>query len=264
MDTRPMAKDSTDPFGAQDLTRLKLPPPHPRPPGETFPPRVTTPLENGALEIGKAMAANGPSESEKLLAGALGGQPECLGKLLQLYRNYLHLLARTQIDLHLQGRADASDLVQETFLDACRDFEQFRGSTEAELLAWLRKILVFNIARLVQQQVLTQKRDARREISLERHLAELDRSSACLERGLVGPQSSPSAQAQRRERAAVLADALARLPRDYQEVIVLRNLEGLPFTEVAQRMNRTSGAVRILWVRALDQLRQILEREDVL
>jgi RNA polymerase sigma-70 factor (ECF subfamily) len=166
--------------------------------------------------------------------------------------------------LHLQGRADASDLVQETFLDACRDFGQFRGQTEGELVAWLRKILVYNLARLVQQQVGTQKRDVRREISLEQHLAGLEASSANFDAALQGRHSSPSALAHRRERAAVVADYLARLPADYREVLVLRNLEGLAFKEVARRMERSPGAVRILWVRALDQLRQLLEQEDVL
>jgi RNA polymerase sigma-70 factor (ECF subfamily) len=203
-----------------------------------------------------------PSPAE-LLTQARQGDRECLGRLLELYRNYLHLLARTQIDLHLQGRADASDLVQETFLDACRDFAQFRG-TQAELLAWLRQVLVYNLGRLVQRQLLAQKRDARREVSLDGFLAALDRSSAQFEAALAGSQSSPSAKAQRRERAAVLADHLSRLPADYREVIVFRNLEGLAFDEVARRMGRSPGAVRILWVRALDQLRQLLQREDLL
>jgi RNA polymerase sigma-70 factor, ECF subfamily len=204
-----------------------------------------------------------PSPAD-LLTQARQGDRECLGRLLERYRNYLHLLARTQIDLHLQGRADASDLVQETFLDACRDFAQFRGGSEAELLAWLRQVLVYNLGRLVQRQLLAQKRDARREVSLDGFLAALDRSSAQVAAALAGSQSSPSEQVQRRERAAVLADHLARLPADYREVIVLRNLEGLAFDEVARRMGRSPGAVRILWVRALEQLRQLLGQEDVL
>jgi len=210
------------------------------------------------------MDATDQPDPAKLLAEVRGGRREELGTLLQLYRNYLHLLARTQVDLHLQRRADPSDLVQETFLDACRDFEQFRGSTEAELLAWLRKILVYNVARLVQKEIGTQKRDVRRDISLEQYAASLERSSAHFEAALVGRHSSPSVQVQRRERAALVADYLARLPPDYREVIVLRNLEGLPFAEVASLMGRTSGAVRILWVRALDQLRQMLEQENLL
>jgi len=134
---------------------------------------------------------------------------------------------------------------------------------ERELLGWLRQILVCNVARAVQKQIGAQKRDARREISIERQLADLERSSARVEAALVSPLSSPSMQAQRRERIALIADHLARLPNDYREVIVLRNLESLPFAEVARRMGRTSGAVRVLWVRALDQFRQLLEEEGL-
>jgi len=187
------------------------------------------------------------------------GRKERLGELLELYRNYLKLLARAQVDLHLRSRADASDLVQETFLDACRDFHQFRGSTEAELMAWLKKILIYNVAKFVQRQVVAKKRDARRDVSLDRHLAAINQSSAHFEAALASPASTPSVQASRRERAAVVADYLAQLPPAYREVILLRNLEGLAFADVARRMQRSSGAVRILWVRALDHLRKLLE-----
>src|SRR5262245_28015538 len=119
------------------------------------------------------MDAKGRSDPEQLLAEARQGFSESLGRLLELYRNYLELLARTQIDLHVQGRVDASDLVQETFLDACRDFGQFRGTYEREWVAWLRKVLIYNLARAVQKQLVAQKRNARRDVSLEQHLAAL-------------------------------------------------------------------------------------------
>ena len=190
---------------------------------------------------------------------ARGTKAKRLGESLELYRNYLKFLARTQVDLHLRSRADASDLVQETFLDACRDFDQFRGVTEAELMAWLRKILIYNVAKFIQRQIVAKKRDARREVSLDRQVAAVTQSSAHFEAALASPGSTPSVQAVRRERSAIVADYLAQLPPAYREVIVLRNLEGLAFAEVARRMQRSAGAVRILWVRALDQLRKLLE-----
>ena len=208
------------------------------------------------------MAPEESPDPEELLAEARKRQSECLGTLLELYRNYLLLLARTQIDLHLRGRVDASDLVQETFLDACRDFSRFRGSSERELLAWLRQILVCNVARAVQTQLVAKKRDARRDVSLD-CLRDLEQSAARFEAVLISPQSTPSNQALRRERVALIADHLARLPADHREVIVLRNLEGLPFAEVAKRMGRSSGAVRVLWVRALDQFRRLLDEEEL-
>jgi RNA polymerase sigma-70 factor, ECF subfamily len=210
------------------------------------------------------MNATGRFDPEQLLAEARGGRSESLGRVLELNRTYLALLARTQIDAHLQGRIDASDLVQETFLDACRDFDQFRGTSQIEWVAWLRKILTYNLARVVQRQVAAQKRSTRREVSLENRLAAMDGSSGRIETALVGRHSSPSSHAGRRERAQCLADQLARLPTDYREVLVLRNLEGLPFPEVARRMGRSAGAVRILWVRAVDQLRRLLQAEELL
>jgi RNA polymerase sigma-70 factor (ECF subfamily) len=125
------------------------------------------------------------------------------------------------------------------------------------LLAWLRRILVNTLARLVEKQKKARKRDVRREVSMDRLVEDMENSSAAFEAALVNPSSSPSAQAERRELAALVADQLARLPTQYREVIVLRNLEGLPFEEVARRMKRTAGAVRILWLRALDRLRQM-------
>ncbi len=106
------------------------------------------------------MNAKGRFDSEQLLARARGGCRESLGRALELNRTYLTLLARAQIDLHLQGRVDASDVVQETFLDACRDFDHFRGSSPGEWVAWLRRILIYNLARVVQRQVVAQKRSA--------------------------------------------------------------------------------------------------------
>jgi RNA polymerase sigma-70 factor (ECF subfamily) len=198
------------------------------------------------------------------LAAARQGQHECLGTLLELYRNYLHLVARTQIDLHLQAQVNPSDLVQETFLEAYRDFNQFRGQTEVELLGWLRRILLHNLGRLVEKQVRAKKRSVRRTVSLEQRLKELDKSAAKVEAALLCHGSSPSARAERRELAAVLADQLARLPKSQREVIILRNLEGLSFEEVAQRLKRSPGAVRVLWLRALDRLRQLLKREELI
>jgi RNA polymerase sigma-70 factor (ECF subfamily) len=196
-------------------------------------------------------------DPERLLAEARQGRGESLGALLELYRNYLHLLARTQIDLHLQARCNPSDLVQETFLQACHHFDQFRGDNAQELLAWLRGIFLHSLARLVEKQLLAQKRDARREVSLDF----LERSSAQFDEALISQCSSPSAQAEHRELAALVADQLAQLPAAYREVIVLRNLEGLAFDEVARRMGRTAGAVRILWLRALEELRRQYEEK---
>lgn len=200
-------------------------------------------------------SARSDEHPEDLLARARSGGQEALGRLLELYRNYLRLQARALIGSALRARLDPSDLVQETFLEAHRDFGQFAGTTEAELVAWLRQVLVRNLADQVKRHH-SQKRDVRREESLE---AMLERSSLEVEQALRTGLSSPSARAGRREQAVVLADALAALPADYREVIVLRHLERLKFEEIGARLGRSAGAARMLWARALERLHRLLE-----
>jgi RNA polymerase sigma-70 factor (ECF subfamily) len=174
--------------------------------------------------------------------------------LLELYRNYLTLLARVQIGRRLQGKVDAADLVQETFLQAHRDFGQFRGTTEEELTGWLRQILAHSLATCARRYGTR-----RRDVHLERELAgELEQSSRVLDQGLLAKSGSPSHQAARREQAVLLADALGGLTADYREVIILRHMEGLSFPEVARRMGRTVDSVKKLWPRAMVQLRRAL------
>jgi RNA polymerase sigma-70 factor (ECF subfamily) len=195
------------------------------------------------------------ADIRRLMELAQAGDSAALGHLLQLYRNYLGLLARLHIDRRLQGKVDASDLVQETFLKAHRHFGQFHGQSEEELVSWLRQILTNSLANLVRHYLGRQRRDVR----LERQLAaEIDRSSRLLDGGLIAPGSSPSRQASHREQAVLLADALKDLPADYREVLILRHLEGLTFPQVAQRLGRTEDSVQKLWVRALARLRRSL------
>jgi RNA polymerase sigma-70 factor (ECF subfamily) len=201
------------------------------------------------------LVSSARQDPEQMLRLAQAGDGEALGRLLELYRNYLTLLARLQIDRRLQGKVDASDLVQETFLKAHGNFGQFRGVTEGELVSWLRRILATTLVSLARHYLGRRRRDVR----LERELAAgVEESSRVLEGGLAAKQSSPSHEAARREQAVLLADGLGQLPKDYREVLILRHLEGLPFPEIACRMNRTTGSVEKLWIRALARLRRSL------
>jgi RNA polymerase sigma-70 factor, ECF subfamily len=194
-------------------------------------------------------------DPELLLVRARAGDRDALGELLAGYSNYLALLARMQIGKRLQGKVDPADLVQEAFLEAHRDFPQFRGTTESELVQWLRRILAANLTDLLRRYLGSRRRDVRLERQLE---AELDESSQAMDLGLVTRRSSPSQQAARQEQAVLLADALQSLPADYSEVIVLHHLEGLSFPEVAQRMGRSQDSVKKLWIRGLTRLRRFL------
>jgi RNA polymerase sigma-70 factor, ECF subfamily len=197
-----------------------------------------------------------------LLTQARAGTPECLGRLLQYYCNYLKLLVATHIDEKLQARCSPSDIVQETYCEANRDFEKFRGTTEPEFLAWLKAILVNNMSREVEKHVLAAKRDVRREVSLDKMFDSMDRSAARLEAILVDKGSSPSANLHRYEHTIILANHLAKLPSDYQKVLIYRHCEGLPFKDIAERMGRNIGAIRMLWLRAIGQIREQMSAKD--
>jgi RNA polymerase sigma-70 factor (ECF subfamily) len=197
-------------------------------------------------------------DPEHLLRQARAGDGDALGRLLELYRNYLGVLARVEIGRRLQGKCDDSDIIQDAFLEAHRHFGRFRGTTEAELTAWLRQILAGRLGKLVRHYYGTRRRDIR----LEQELAmRIQQSSQALDGGLVARGSSPSQQAARREQAVILADALQRLPDHYREVIILSHLEGLPFPEVARRMGRSLDSVKNLWARALGRLRRGIDPE---
>lgn len=175
---------------------------------------------------------------------------------LARYEPWLRVLARMEIDSRFQAKFSASDVVQQTMLEAWRNWDQFRGEDEPQRRAWLRQILAHQLAHLTRHYAGTQKRDVGRERSLDASLAA---SSMRLEQLLPDRRDSPSARAVTNERAMQLARVLDELPDDYRRVITLRNLEDLPHEEVARRMNRSSGAVRMLWLRALADLRQRVE-----
>ena len=201
---------------------------------------------------------------QQLLTEARQDGPQFLGRLLQFYYNYLRLLASAQIGDKLQARVSPSDVVQETFLDAHRNFCRFRGQTEREFLAWLRRILTNNLARLVEQHVHAEKRDVRREVSIDQFGAVVEQSTARLNQMLADQAQSPSAIVAGRESAVILADKLAEMPPDYREVIVLRHVQALSFKEVADRIGRSPGAARMLWLRAIAHLRQQLVLEGLI
>lgn len=190
----------------------------------------------------------------ELLRRARAGDGLALGELLQSYRPYLALLARLKSDHRLQSKLSNSDLVQDTCLSAHRDFADFRGTTEPELTAWLREIMAHVCANHARDH-----RRQRRDVRLERQLYTLlDHSSAVLERALANSDSDPDRHILQRERAVILASALDRLPSDYREVLVSRELEGKSLAEIAQQIGKTSNAVQKIWARALIELRRTM------
>ncbi|WP_198953721.1 sigma-70 family RNA polymerase sigma factor [Rhodopirellula sp. MGV] len=193
---------------------------------------------------------------EQLIASARDGDGSALGDLLVVYRKYLVFLARTQVHENLQVKADPSDLAQEVCMAAHGNIAEFRGESAAEFAAWLRGILSNVLATHVRRYLGTQKRDVRVEQSLHQSLNNgLNDASKFLHSQIAADLTSPSGKFARQERFLELASAIESLPDDYRQVIVLRHVEALPFSEVAQQMGRTVNSVEKLWVRALAKLR---------
>ena len=176
---------------------------------------------------------------------------------LESYRAYLRLLARLELGARLQAKLDASDVVQQAILQAHQHRQQFRGTTEAEWLAWLRAILANTLA-AAARQFDTRSRELVRERCLE---ADLERSSSRLECLLAADQTSPSERAVRGEELLRLAAALAQLPEDQRLVVELHHLKGLAIADVALQTGRTRPAVVGLLYRGLKKLRELLREK---
>lgn len=180
------------------------------------------------------------------------GQQQALSELLDAHRNYLRVLATSCLHHEMRGKADPSDVVQETLVKVHENFRHFRGTTEIEWMTWLGKILVNHLSDF-QKGFRRERRSVTRQQSLE---GIVDRSSAMLRN--LGP--SPSQEAQRREAAVLVADASAGLEPDDRDVIILRNFHELDWNAVGERTGRSPDAARMLWARAMQRVGGLLKR----
>ncbi|MEZ6056759.1 MAG: sigma-70 family RNA polymerase sigma factor [Planctomycetaceae bacterium] len=204
------------------------------------------------------------SSSNSLLVGLLErartGDVAARDQLFSKCRNYVEVLARAQVESWMQAKVDASDLVQQTLMEAHRGFDDFAGHSEGEWLAWLRQILTHNTQDVIRRYRRAGKRQVHREQSLDVHSTGLSGSFR------IDPQDvqseTPSQLLAQKEREIELADAIAQLTPDHQEVIILRNLQRLPFDEVATIMKRTRPATQMLWMRAVKRLESLLSSPD--
>ena len=193
-----------------------------------------------------------PQEDDgaRWLSAARGGSAEALGAVLEACRGYLLLIARDELSPDLQAKAGASDLVQQTFLEAQCDFAQFRGESVAELRTWLRRLLLNNLATFARNYRQTAKRAVGREVPLPAP------DSSRAEGGPAADDPSPSSLVMASEAADAFRRTLERLPEDYRLALLLRHLEELPFEEIGRRLNRSANAARKLWARALEMLHE--------
>ena len=177
-----------------------------------------------------------------------------VGPAVERFRDYLLVLARVQLGPASRTKLEASDVVQQTLLEAHRKRDQFRGGSEAEMAGWLRAILAHTLA-----DGLRRYQAGARDVGQERSLqAALEESSSRLEAWLVADQSPPPEQAARQEQLHRLAEALAQLPEDQRRAVELRHLRGGTVGEVAEQMGRSKEAVAKLLLRGVARLRQLL------
>jgi RNA polymerase sigma-70 factor, ECF subfamily len=198
--------------------------------------------------------AKGGQDAGRWLPEARAGSKEAVAQALEACRGYLLLIAQRELGKDLRAKAGASDLVQETILEAQRDFSGFEGTSEPELLAWLRRLLLNNMANFARQFRATDKRQIGREVVLEE-------GDSAAERGgeLASALPSPSGAAMAHERAEAVQHALEKLPEDYRRVVHLRYQEERTFEEIGKLLGRSANAARKLWLRAIERLEQELK-----
>jgi RNA polymerase sigma-70 factor (ECF subfamily) len=183
---------------------------------------------------------------------ARAGDAEALGELLVGYRDHLRSIADRQLGARIARRVDASDIVQQTCLEAQRDFRDFLGSSEPELVAWFERILERNVTQVIRDHALIQKR----AVSRERSLDDSRDSQSKLANELAADQSSPSQRAMRGEAAERLARAIDQLTGDQRKALRLRYVEGRSLAEIAKQLGRSTSAAAGLLKRGMMSLRK--------
>jgi len=178
------------------------------------------------------------------IAEARRGSRAALDQLFEACLPYLSIAAHQDLGTSLRSRIDAADVVQETLIEACRDFRYFRGKTEKSLFAWLRQILHNNLTNERRRHISAAMRSIRCEVPLNK--AVLNR----LQDIAQSEWASPREQAQTQERNEALERALRKLPEHYRQVLLLHTWEELTFAQIGERLNCSAEAARKLWGRA--------------
>ena len=199
------------------------------------------------------MPDSSSSQLDSIIRQAQAGDEDARNELFHKVRAYIGFIARSHVESWIQAKVDSSDLVQQTLMEAHQGFGKFDGTTEGELLAWLKRILKNNATDFVRR-FGAQKRKANREVAIDA----MNSTGSMVSPELSGDVETPSMIISKREEEIEVANALATLPEDYQDVIVLRNLQRLPFAEIGERMDRSPAAVQMLWARAIKRLQESL------
>ena len=190
------------------------------------------------------------NQVQELIQRAKRGEDGAIGTLVETVRTYLLMVANQELEPGLRPKVAASDLVQEACLVATRSFGDFRGTSEGELRAWLRQVLLNSLSDSRKRFHQSQKRRLSREVVLDGDV------------GVPAAEISPRTSMIAREESDKLLAAMARLPEDYRMVLELRNWELLSFEDIGQQIDRSADAAQKLWTRAVKRLEEELGGGD--
>jgi RNA polymerase sigma-70 factor, ECF subfamily len=193
------------------------------------------------------------------LIGLARGDNRVLGQLFDRYRSFLLLMAQSRIGTRLAVRCDPEDVVQQTFTEAHQAFSGFKGSTEPEFSAWIKRIHRHNVDEAIRKHVLAEKQSIRKEWQCPDDLD--DSASFCWWEPRAG-QSTPSQCLIKGEKALRLAALIESLPEGQREAVRLRYLEGCPVENIARQLDRSVTATAGLLKRGLKALRGRMSQES--
>src|SRR4051812_12302051 len=198
-----------------------------------------------------------PAESDPLVERLRAGDKRALVDLFQQHRDRLRRMVELRMDWRLQARLDASDVLQEAFLDVAARLEEYLRAPKLSPFLWLRLCVGEELVNLHRRHLGTKRRDAGREVSLYR-AAMPEASSAALASMLLGQHTSPTQAAARAERLLRLQEALNALEPIDREVLALRHFEELSRAETAEVLGISPEAAAKRYFRALKRLKEVL------
>jgi len=201
--------------------------------------------------------ANNSADTARLLEKARAGDQSALNEVFARYRDRLRRMVELRLDRRLQARIDASDVIQEAYVDVVNRLEEYLRDPRYPLFLWLRLIVGERLLKLHRHHLGTQMRDAGVEVSIYRG-ALPEASSAALAAQLLGKHTSPTQAAVRAERMMRLQEALNTLDAMDREVLSLRHFEDMSLAETALSLGIEQSAAAKRYIRALKRLKAIL------
>jgi len=197
--------------------------------------------------IDKAAQTAKAVDWQMLIRKAQDGDDEALGQMVSQVYQYLIHIVRCEQSLGFQSKFGASDIVQQSMIEAHQSIQKFKGRSEVELRSWLKRIVLNNLIDSTRKFRSTESRDVTREVPIE-----------ALSKPLINRSHSPSWLMKRRESDESLLLALHRLPDQQRHVIEARHRHGHSYKQIAAEIGTTETTARKLWSRGIQNLKKIL------